>query len=467
MANVAFTISAAPGVTNDLIAVIYKTTAPAAEVDRILKEAPHPDPYNFEFTDLEPGVYIVKIHESPDGSTLGNLRHDFWVDASLEKLHAYTIKEFQVGLGRGEPYYDPAHDSSAYENPDLKGLTYTVFKPGYGPLSWDANITDDPDGGFSFTDGQKFFQDEIYTIQISNLVTQPVTTTGGTSFIDGVKLESANVNLSVDHYRKMILVNTNTDMTITITDLDSIPDNMTFGINTHSLTDNPDAPTFRYCTLQLPGGKSCIINTFSRNAAYIARAEEVIFMKNGNNLFILSWDGDHRRVGETVFTDGLPPINSLPLVGGWYSKTQYPRIFQWYVNRQPLTELGTGTDDIEPDSTNRKKWIIGVNKFWVKDHKDMTYKVAGSGRLANSYQADSVGPANIRTTAWTGAGIGKNGVSSTSVGFLATMGDGGTINSDSASGTNNNAARTIEWSIISPAGESRVKNVATNAYVII
>src|SRR6478735_2891664 len=137
MPNIQFTITPAPGIANDLIAVIYNTISPAAEIDRILKAPPHAAPHDFSFTNLPVGTYIVKIYESPDGITLGTLRHDFWVNAAIDNVSAYTIKTFQVGLGRPAPYYDPAHEATNYINPDLNGLSYTVFKPGYGPLSWE------------------------------------------------------------------------------------------------------------------------------------------------------------------------------------------------------------------------------------------------------------------------------------------------------------------------------------------
>lgn len=462
MANVAFTISPAPGITNDLIAVIYKTTAPAAEIDRIVKNPPHASPYDFNFTNLAAGVYIVKIHESPDGVTLGTLRHDFWVDASLQKLQAYTVLTFQVGLGRGAPYYDPADQDADYINPDINGFTYTVFKPGYGPLDWAANIAPYTGGGFSFTDGQKFAQDEIYTLLVSNLVVQPIQQSG-VGYPDDVISLTADTAFSSSHYNKLLEVDSSVALlTISIADLTTIPDGTLFGINTQKHND-----TLRYAILQLPAGKFCYINGVQRNALYLGRAEEAWFIKKGNFLRIVNWDGDYRRIGEKVFPDGNAPANGIALIGQWLAQADYPRLFNWYVNNLPVGELGSGTDDVTPSGDNIRKWIIGTSKFWVPDHRNMHYRVTDGSRLSNSYQADSVGPANIRTTAWTGGGIGHNGVSSTSVGFLATLGDGGAISSDSASGTNNNTARTSEWSLVSPTGETRVKNLAVNVYVII
>lgn len=474
MANVGFSISPAPGVTNDFIAVIYDTNASAAEIDRLPPiPAPHASPQNLLFSNLQPGTYIVKIHETPDGTTLGNLHHDFWVDATLQKLLAYEVKTFQVDLGRGTPYFDPADGDSNYINTDLDGLTYTVFKPGYGPLDWDANITPYAGGGFSFTDGQKFSHDEIYTILISNLVTQPVSQSGGSGYPDGVVQITGDIFFVSTHYKKLLEVSGFVNITISFGDLSTIPDNTVFGINTQTILDTDPDSDFRYAILDLPFGKYAMIHGEAKNRVFVGRGEEMAFIKKGNYLRLVNGGEGYRRVGEIVYAFGKPPINSLPLTGGWRLKSAFPRIFEDYVNALDPAELGTGTDDVEPDADNRTKWIIGLTKFWTPDHGGLSHRGTDpdgnndSVRLPGAYQADAVGPASVRTTAWTGNGIGKNSVSSTSVGFLATLGDGGTINSDSATGTNNNAARTVTFSVISPAGQTRARNVAQNFYVII
>jgi hypothetical protein len=463
MANVSFTISPAPGVTNDLIAVIYKTTAPAAEVDRIVKPDPHPDPYNFQFSDLVPGEYFVKIHESPDGSTLGNLRHDFWVDAVINKLTAYEVKTFQVGQGRGAPYYDPANGTDDYINPDLNGLDYTVFKPGYGPLDWDANINPYTGGGFSFIDGQIFSQDEIYTILVNNLVQSAVPQTG-VGFPEDILEITGDTTFTSTHHNKELEINGSaTIVTITIPDLNTIPDLTQWAINTHNGTQ-------RYVTLQLPVGKYCLVDGVQRNAVYIAKGENAKFIKKGNYLRV-KWEGDHRRVGERVYGDGKAPINSLPLTGGWKSKADYPRIFYWHINELPVGELGVGTDDVTPDATNRVKWIIGATKFWVSDHGGYFYRPIDTdqnidpngNRLANIIQAGDNKSHNHVNANWDKAGSKA----------LDTGSDGtpGSVDSANAATEYRVAGMTsgmwTDATIFAQGSEARPINLAANVYVII
>jgi hypothetical protein len=473
MPNIQFTISPAPGIINDLIAVIYNTNAPAAEIARLLKPQPHPAPYDFNFPNLPVGTYIVKIHESPNGVTLGTLRHDFWVNAAINSQTAYTIKTFQVGLGRGTPYFDPADGDTDYINTDLDQLEYTVFKPGYGPLDWSANITPYPGGGFSFTDTQVFAQDEIYTILISNLVNNVTNTPVVNSFPSGVEVIIADTVFTSTHYSKVLEVSAVNNCSISIASLATIPDNTVFSINTHALVSSAFLAPFHYVRLTLPGGQFVRINGRDHNIIFVGRGEEMTFVKNGSYLRLLTGGEAYRKLGQIVYTFTEPPLGSLQLVGGWYSQTDFGRIFSNYVNLLHPAELGTGVDDVAPNAANRSKWIIGATKFWVPDHGGLFHRPYDQNmnhdaqRWPGEYQADAVGPGNVETTAWTGHAYDKNSLTTDSIGFQATQGDGGEVSTDSASNTNRNSARTAEWPIISPVGQTRPRNVSINAFVLI
>lgn len=466
MANVSFTISPAPGITNKLVAAIYKTTAPAALAKPLLvKDPPHADPYNFEFTDLVPGTYIVKIHESVDGSTLGNLRHDFWVDATVTKLEAYTILDVVVDRGQGAPKYDPVHEDTEYVNPDLEGLTYLVFKPGYGALNWGIDIQEIAGGGFEFINGQDFQNNEAYTILISNLTQTSVPETGGSSYPEDVVEVPGDTTFSASHYNKLIEVNSaNQVVTITITALETIPDGTKFGISTQPGIQ-------RYVTLQLPAGKYCVVNFLQRNQVYIGRAETIHFIKKGDFLKIVNWEGDHRRLGEYVDSSGYGGPNKVELAGGWVNKTSYPRLFNWYVNLQPVDELGTGTEDVTPDADNKTKWIIGITKFWIPDFRglfrrtrsaDNTVDLNGP-RKAHSNQADDNKAHNHVTAPYNKASARASEVDGTNT-TGSTDGNGATTEYRIA------AMDITKWTaatIVDQGTESRPKNVAVNVYVII
>lgn len=438
MAQLPFTISPAPGITNKLVAVIYKTTAPAAEIDRLVKDPPHPDPYNFNFPDVDPAVYLVKIHESVDGDTLGNLHHDFWLEAKDGQLMAHTILDVIVDRGNGAPNFDPVDGADEYSNPDLLNKTYVVFKPGFGALVMDYHIETIPGGGFKFINGQVFSAGEEYTILVSNLVESNSTVASAKSFPEDTFQIPGDSAFSSTFYNKLCEVNSgNTVVTVNIADITTIPDGTKFVISTMTGTQ-------RYVTLQLPTGKFCVVNFAQRNAVYIGRAETISLMKKGDYLHIIHWEGDHRRVGKIVHSG--PGPNKLALTGAWVLKTDYPRLFNWYVNNIDPGELGTGTQDVTPDADNKTKWIIDGPKFWIPDHRDLHYRNSGTGRLAGSYQADQVGQFTF-----TGMEMQKSGTSNRVI-VVANI---------------NDVVLGSPIVTINAGAENRVKNVAANAYVII
>lgn len=469
MPNVQFTISPAPGITNDLISVIYNTLAPAAEIQRIVKTPPHASPHDFSFTNLPVGTYIVKIHESPDGVTLGNLRHDFWVNAAITNTTVYDKKTFQVGLGRTAPYYDPAPGDTQYVNPDLDGLDYLVFKPGYGILDWVADIQTIPGGGFEFTNGQDFFDGELYTILVNNLV-QSVSGSGPTvTFPAGRVFMSGDLLFDATMYSKFIEVGANNSCTLTMPVVASIPDNTTFSINTHGV--GPAQP-FRFVKLVTPTG-GFIVNGVSRPSITIGRGESWFFAKDSNYWFVLSGSDSYSRVGQIVYSFGKPPLNSLQLVGDWYLYSDFERLNSEHISQLPASDvIISATQGFVPTQEQRTKWILGPTMFWLPDHGGLYHRMQDywgnidPARTPGDYVSDSVGPANVKTIAYTGSGLGKNSLNNDGVGFLATHGDGGTVTTDSQSGTNRNTARTGSWPIISPEGETRPKTAVINAYII-
>jgi hypothetical protein len=468
-------MSPAPGISNKLVAVLYNTIAPAAEIDRQVFDPPHAAPQTVSFTNKPIGTYIVKVHQSTDGIVLGNLENDFFVNAAITTSSAYTVKTFQVGLGRSAPYYDPSNGDTDYINPDLDGLDYIVFKPGYGPLDWAADITTYPGGGFSFTNLQTFAQDEIYTILISNLVQTVGSGPVSQTFPAGVQTITGDVSFTSALYNMIIEVTAPNNATITLPSLATIPDGTQFAINTHSLFSDSYTASFRYAALQLAVGEVCIINNVSHNLVHVGRCESMTFVKYGSVLRITNGGDAYRDLGTIVHAATKPPKGSLPFTGAWYDIGIFARFFYNYVNLLDPAELGTGTDNVAPSADNATKWIIGTSMFYVPNYKGRFLRIADPdgvfdvARYPGSNQADAVGPANINTIVWTGNGMGNSGVpgGTPTVNALGTAGAGGSISTTGATGTNNNAAKTLPWSIISPAGESRPKNIACAAYVLI
>lgn len=455
--------------TANFFLVARETDNPLAEVYRSGVLTPPHTQRNITIPDLNPVMHRVELWTTVDGVNLNQLRGRCDIDASQYTQVAFSSIYFIVD--RGFPL-DPVSGQGQYDNPALAGKDYTVFMPGFGPLIEGIHIDRNRDvnnvdlGGFHFTNGQVFLPDAEYTIMIANLTTQQITAGNNSGYPNTIIPVIGNIDLAQPHYTNLLEVvsQNNNNITITIPDINLIPENTKFGINTHNFNTDHG---YRYTILQLPVGAYTLIEGVQRNAVYISRGENVSFMKQGAYLRIINdWTGP-KMVGKRVFCDGTQPVNGLPMLGGWYLISQYPRLFYWYVNNLNPGELGTGyTDDQNPDVFTRLRWIIGVNKFWVPDHTNGFYRNFGTGRAINTFEDQSLQPANVKTTAWTGSGKGYNGLTVDSIGFLATQGDGGSVSSDSASGVNRLTARTAEWPLITAGTETRPKNIAQAVYVL-
>ncbi|MDF2189279.1 hypothetical protein [Paraflavitalea sp. CAU 1676] len=210
--------------------MIYKTTAPGAEVDRILDSTDHTAPRNFQFSDLEPGVYITKIHESADGTTLGNLRHDFWVDAVTNQI-LLERRFYRVG---GSDTYDPAADTIKISDPYFQGKNITgIFQQGNRYLrqdksEWSINVDGEIEFGVDSIGGVqiKNWADTVWAVEISYIQSD---TGGGSQKYGDVVIVTADTTLSAAHWNMNIYGRgASNKLILTAPALASIPENKGF-----------------------------------------------------------------------------------------------------------------------------------------------------------------------------------------------------------------------------------------------
>lgn len=352
--------------------------------------APH-DQRNITIDNLNPVMHRVEIWSTTDGGvTLGGKKGSCDIDASISTENALGVFEFIVDRGNGAPNYDPVSEQSSYDNPDLLDKEYTVFKGGYGPLLWGLHIRKKLlTGGFDYIDGQKFQPGEEYVVMVNNQIVQRQPAANRGYPVDVVNV-TGNVIFGANHHNRLLEVNAAGGViTVDVTDFAAIPNGTCFGINTHKGTQ-------RYVALKLPAGYFAMVNNVQRNVVYIGRGEDASFIKTGSYLRILQWDGDHRRLGETVSSNGAGPINSIPKRGGWLVKLDYPRIYQWYVSELPASEIFLAVDDSVPGASFRSFWGIGTLKFWVPDTGGLFERNIGAAdpdgvRATGHKQAEMIG----------------------------------------------------------------------------
>lgn len=351
--------------TSNMILVVREKDAPLAEVFRQPYHAPHTQ-VNLTVDNLNPVMHIVQIWSTTDDSTLLQLKGQCDIDASLSTNNGFDFIQFIVNRGlTGTPTYDPVTPTNQYANPDLLGKTaadYLVFKPGFGALIWGQNIQTIVGGGFEFIDGQEFDDQEEYTVLVADLKNTVAPPAGSSGYPKGIVAITANTAFDIAHYGNLLeVIGAGTGViTISIADINAIPDNTVFGINTHNGLQ-------RYVTLQLPSGKYCQVLTKQRNAVYISQGQEITFIKKGAYLRVTGGAYEaFGRLGERVYKDGNGPLNSVPETGGWLIKANYPGIAQ-YVSELPIGNVVAGIDDITPGAADVAKWNVGTNKVWVPD----------------------------------------------------------------------------------------------------
>lgn len=455
--------------TADFLLVARESDDPIAEVYRSAVLTPPHTVRNITINNINPVMHRIELWTTSDGTTLDELRGVCDIDASINNEVAFGYLQFIVGRGNGAPEYDPAPETEEYVNPDLDGKDYLVFKAGQGPLTWGVDIQTISGGGFELINGTLFGGEEPYTVQYSNVTSS--TTSSGKAYPSDVIEITADTAFGSTHYSKLLEVisASSSVLTITIASLDTVPNGTLFGINTHNGNQ-------RGVTLQLNVGRYCWVNTTAngpqqRNAVYIGRGESVTFIKKGSALRVVQWDGDYRRVGQRVFSDGLRPVNALPETGGWYLFTEYPRFVNWYLADLPGAELGTGTQDVVPDQTNRVKFIMGSTKFWMKDTSGLFYRATSvddnvdpdAPRLSGNYQADDNKQHNHVEAPFNRASARASDIDNTAT--PAGL-DSDLPSSEYAVG-NMSADDWADATIVDQGSEARPKNVAVNFYVII
>ena len=468
--------------TGNFFLVARENDNPTAEVYRSgLLVPPHAN-RNLTIDNINPVMHRVELWSTVDNVNLNQLRGRGDIDASQYTQFAFDSFDFVVDRGfTGPPNYDPVStpgSNTEYVNPDLAGKTYLVFKPGFGPLLWDAHIEKRTDvngvdqGGFRYINGQEFATGEEFTVMVSNLTTvQSPAGASGNGFPSGVELVQSNVDFTDTYYRKVMEVEASTNLTINIPDIDLIPENMVFSINTHSSTN----ANFHNVTLQLPSGKYCMVAGVQRNAVYICRSETVTFIKKGAYLRIVNWDGDYRRVGQRIYSDKVPQPNSLPLLGGWYSKTDYARLWNWYLSQLLPGEYITGYADDSDPAPYWQRWIFGTNKFWVPDHGGFFYRHYGTNNVIDPEATtrawnSSQGSANLQHNHTSPGLWNKMSARASDVGgYGVALADGSNPTpSTKLRVTNFTSGEWLDATVIPQGGyEARPSNIAVANYIII
>lgn len=361
MAEVSFTISAVPGLTNDLIAVIYKTTDPGAEIDRVLLDDDHSSPVNVQFSDLDPGVYIVKIHESPDGTTLANLRHDFWVDANTNTI-LFERRFYRVNGGGDN---DPTSGTTAITDPYFDGKTISgVFQEGYRYLKPEEEWEQDTGGVLQFLNdinsGSQITNnpDQIWMVEIQ-FPTTPPAGSNNAPFTD-IVLESGNVTLDSSYDNKTILgTSAGNKQTLTSRAISSIPEGRGFLI----IHDSSSAVNLIF---KAQSGEVIRFRQADVNQVVLGKGEWIKAIRKGSKLYVIEYQGQWDRVGD-IEPARQASANRLLCDGTTeYDLNVYVRLND-YINSLPVAQVVSYATFATTATINGEAGVETKIGFFAKD----------------------------------------------------------------------------------------------------
>jgi hypothetical protein len=341
MANIRITIGAV-NITNYLIAVAYKTTAPSVEV---VREVYAPGDLNASLNVVLPSlgsidadVYYVKWYESTDGTALSLLLGSSYYDARNNVTLSET-RFYLTGGGRTVDgnVIDPEPGSTTLTDPYLNGKNITkVQKEAPGrPLVPPGGLTDSFKeyninvdeiellGGITFNDG------EVIAVEITNVIGY-VDNSSNAGLYDGTVLITASRALGASDRNKRLKCEADgSSIAITLESLGSVPDGKFYYFNCNG-------GSAKKVRIMRTGSDTIVYRGIVLTEISIGLGEHVRIEKYSSYWEVIDAHAGISQVGERVTKGLLDLVNYLPEDGRLVDGDVEPRLFK-YVQDLPST----------------------------------------------------------------------------------------------------------------------------------
>jgi hypothetical protein len=372
------------GETGYIVAVVRKTTAPLVEIDREVTPAPHSQ-HSWLIENLDPVWHTVKFYRSVDGTTLDEEILTLAGNALTGSIYPITRYEYVVNRGYTnlspvvtgtEVWADPVADDTGIRDERLLNKTYWVEERGTGTLLR-AEITDrsDAGGGFDFTvPGKIMWDGNVYIISVIERVDEAPVSGGGSSDYNDIVELTADLDFNPAlHASKILIANWASNIgTLTMPNFSLLPD-CKFKLQTHGGTQS-------FVGIQLDAGDVVEFLKDDKNIIWLGSGEEIEILIKDNWMYIVSYQGDYRRVGQRVWGDvDDMELNAVVRDGTRYNVGDYPRLVEW-ISVMGITTVaeGTGTGqwgfsqvvDSETIYPNKGKFTLEGGMIRVPDDRD-------------------------------------------------------------------------------------------------
>lgn len=354
---------------------------------------------NYTVTGLNPVMHQVEVWDTPDGTTLNTLTGQADMDASQASGGgSFSYIQFIVGSGvviGSAAGICPVDGDSQYVDTELDGVDYLVNKVGTGIMNWGKEIDKINGGGFEYIDGQKFSDQEEYTVIKAN-TTSAIQPNAGTPELTDVVLHTADATLTSTYRNKLNVFNfSGSTAALTIETLVGVPNKTIYAFSTHQGSQINGEIAFQ-------SGEGCWFRGALKNKIYLGKNETIKMMVKAGVCYCIYYDGWYDRVGERIMSDVLTATpNTLPMNNAaLYSGTIYKRVYEWLTTivaaGQKVTQAVYDTTASENNVTvypNRGKWMVDTvaGTFRTPDMIGQYPRAVGIGEQAGRHAGWQVG----------------------------------------------------------------------------
>jgi hypothetical protein len=392
--NINLSISAAPGISNFLIAAVYEASNPNVVVAYHVLPKPLLSDVNFTFTDLDPVVYYVRIWENSTDVPGGSIRHQFIYDPEYGNATVTVREDLFLTVGAGEG--NPVAGEDIFTRDDLQDWSYTVERRGFGSMEPGVDVSISLNRKtislIKEVDGQSdiFGEGEVFILHFEpKIVTnQPIASqASGKLYSSTETIENNRTLIAADIGKVFLLKGQNDTLTVTLPSINLMPENRHFAFVSEGGSHK--------VAIIMAAGSDTIEFAGIRNNIYLGQSERIWIYAKGGVWIVSIASGSFDRVGEVFMSYDDSVLNALPLDGRVLDRVVYARLWEW-VQTLDVSMIVTDTNWSNPALNNYGRFSFGDGSTTFRIPQmhapGFVRAVNSATRKAGSYEAGMVGP---------------------------------------------------------------------------
>lgn len=389
--NINLSISAAPGISNFLIAAVYEASNPNVVVEFQVLPKPLLSDVNITFEGLDPVVHNVVIWENSTATPGGSIRHKFIYDPEYTNSTISVRDDLFLTVGAGEG--NPVAGEDVFEREDLEDWDYTIERRGYGSMepSVDVSISLNRKQFALIREGDIFSEGEVFILHFEPKVVTNVpivSDKSGRVFFTTETIETNRTLVVADVGKAFKLQGANDTLTVTLPALNLIPEN-------RHIAFISEGGSHKVATIVAAGSDTIEWAGATRQNILLGQSERVWIYAKGGVWIVSVASGSFDRVGEVFMSYDDSVLNALPLDGRVLDRVVYARLWEW-VQTLDASMIVTDTNWSNPALNNYGRFSFGDGSTTFRIPQmhapGFVRAVNPATRKAGSYEAGMVGP---------------------------------------------------------------------------